>query len=362
MTAKNEAAEAVGSSSGGSDRNGAGGADVSPQIIAQGAEPVKTWLRTLLNDDAPPEIPTDYAGPWADAVLEVAKAHAAGGRDAARRVFGPLAKADPRLAELMAGDGGEGDGWKFFTLADAYQARPPLQYVADGLLPLPSLSIVYGAPGSLKSMLLLDLALCVAAGKPWLPPLPGLDVDTTRPTTASPVAWLDFDNGKRTTHDRVEAIGRGHDLPTTTPFFYTSLPSPWLDTSEPGSVDDLTRRILDLGAKMVIIDCLGVVLGKADENSPEMSRVMGNLRQMAETTGAAVVTIHHQRKSTGNSSRAGDALRGHSSIEASLDLALSVDREDGSDNVRVKSTKSRNVPVTPFGLCFPMCTRPTRSR
>ena len=43
--------------------------------------------------------------------------------------------------------------------------------------------------------------------------------------------------------------------------------------------------------------------------------------------------------------RAGDALRGHSSIEASLDLALHVVREPDSSKVTIRSTKTRGVDV-----------------
>ncbi len=60
------------------------------------------------------------------------------------------------------------DSWQAYTLADAYQARPPIQYIAGALFEVPSLNIVYGAPGTLKSFLLQDLAVCVAAGQEWL--------------------------------------------------------------------------------------------------------------------------------------------------------------------------------------------------
>jgi hypothetical protein len=65
-----------------------------------------------------------------------------------------------------------------------------------------------------------------------------------------------------------------------------------------------------------------------------------------------VVVIHHERKGTGYSGRAGDALRGHSSIEAAIDLALKVEREPYSDIITVKSTKTRGLEVLPFSCSF----------
>lgn len=81
--------------------------------------------------------------------------------------------------------------------------------------------------------------------------------------------------------------------------------------------------------------------------------VMSNLRRLADVTGAAVIVIHHQRKSNGFKGRAGDTLRGHSCIEAALDLALLVERdEQASDRIKIKSTKTRNVDVMPFNAMF----------
>jgi hypothetical protein len=104
---------------------------------------------------------------------------------------------------------------------------------------------------------------------------------------------------------------------------------------------------------MIVIDNLGTVSGGVDENSPQMKAVMSNLRRLADVTGAAVIVIHHQRKSNGFKGRVGDTLRGHSSIEAALDLALLVERdEESGDSIKVKSTKTRNVEVMPFSATF----------
>jgi hypothetical protein len=89
-----------------------------------------------------------------------------------------------------------------------------------------------------------------------------------------------------------------------------------------------------------------------------MVRVMSEFRQLAEETGAAVVLIHHQRKSTGTSSRAGDSLRGHSSIEAALDLALLIEREELADTVSIRATKVRGADVLPFSAVFTYENRP----
>lgn len=236
--------------------------------------------------------------------------------------------------------------WKLRTLTDAYADRPPLLYLVDGLLPCPSLSIVYGGPGSLKSMLLADMATAVVGGFKWLEPLPTSKAEpgVTFQTSQAAVLWVDFDNGIRRTDERIDAFARARQLPTDAPLYYVSMPQPWLNASKMPMVRELAELIVELGAKLIIIDNLGLITGDTEENSGEMAQVMGHLRWLCEETGSAVIVVHHQRKSGGNADRGirkGEMLRGHSSIEAALDLALLVERKEGEDAVAVIPTKVR---------------------
>jgi len=234
--------------------------------------------------------------------------------------------------------------WQIFTPADAYKPRDPLPYLVADVLFYPSLSIVYGGPGSLKSMILADLAVCVATGTPWLEPMPGQVTARSYYTMQSPVLWIDFDNGRRRTHERFDAIGRAYGMSETAPLYYVSMGRPQLDLSSAAMGDSLLQLIRRLEARLVIIDNLGLVIGNAEENSGDMALVMGNLRSICEEGECAMQVVHHQRKSSGAADkgiRRGETLRGHSSIEASLDLALLVERKEGDDDVTVFPTKVR---------------------
>jgi len=241
--------------------------------------------------------------------------------------------------------------WRILTLADAYAPRPPLVYLVEGIVPRPSLIVVYGAPGVLKSFLVADMAMCVAGGLPWLPSLPSGDANP-KAVVQAPVLWCDFDNGRRRTDERVEALGKAYELPASTPFYYVSMPSPWLDVTDAASLGLLGSLVRAKQIGLCVIDNLGTVSAGADENSSEMIGVMSHLRQLAEANGLAVTLIHHQRKSTQFHARTGESLRGHSSIEAALDLALLCEREEGAPQVVLRSTKTRDVDVLPFGAVF----------
>lgn len=236
------------------------------------------------------------------------------------------------------------DAWddQLFTLRDAYQDRPALEYIIAGLIPAGSLSIIYGPPGSLKSMLLADALVATAAGLSWL----GRDVKQ------SPVLWIDFDNGKRRTHERFEALAKARNLSEDTPIFYYSLPMPWLNAGNLSDIEALERRIIARNARIVVVDNLGLITPAADENSADMIQVMSHFRILAENTGAAISLIHHTRKNNGITARAGESLRGHSSIESAIDLALRVDREADSNFITIQSTKSRDNDVAQFGAEF----------
>lgn len=240
----------------------------------------------------------------------------------------------------------QADEWLIRTAADALQPHPPLQYLVDQMLPLGALGIVYGGPGSLKSMVLADLAVCVAGGIRWLDPL---DTDMGQPgvslaTTQAKVLWIDLDNGARRTDIRIGAMLRGHGLDQNTPIHYVSMPVPALDASNASIMSNLTKMVIRQEYQLILIDNLGLITGDVEENSAKMAHVMGRLRRLTEDTGATVLLIHHQRKSSGGNegARKGETLRGHSSIEAALDLALLIERKPGEDAVAIIPTKVRD--------------------
>lgn len=244
--------------------------------------------------------------------------------------------------------------WNVRNLANAYAPRPPTEYVVDKFFERGSLNIVYGAPASMKSMLMADCAACVVAGLDWLPGCFGAGGKGVE-TAAGPVLWVDMDNGRRRTDERIEAVSRARDLDTDAPFYYVSMPEPPLHLSGEeagGAISLLMRTVHSLQARMVVIDNLGLITGEVEENSAMMATVMNRLRKLAEWTNAAVVVIHHQRKGASNGGRAGDSLRGHSSIEAAVDLALLIMRNPDGDDLLIKDTKTRGVPVPRVGATF----------
>lgn len=242
------------------------------------------------------------------------------------------------------------DPWRALTPADFYKPIEPIRYIVDGIFERGSLNILYGAPGTLKSFLMQDLATCVASGKNWLTPAPWGGGGKAIATTQGKVMWLDFDMGENRTLERFAALGRHYGLPSDAPLVVYSMQNPPLNAANPDDIDNLILRAD--GVDLIVIDNLHTISGGIDENTSDMGNVMFNLRTLAEMTQAAVVVIHHERKATGFNSRDGESLRGHSSIEAAIDLALKVEREPYSDTLTIKSTKTRGLEVHPITAAF----------
>jgi len=262
-----------------------------------------------------------------------------------------------------------GDGWvdpwqdAWQTLADAFTPRPPTEWAVDSLIKLPSLIAWYGNPGDFKTFLLQYMFLCIAAGLPCFPEAPwksgGRVFAVNNPY---PVIWLDFDNGVDATQERFEALARALGIDPSLPnLHYVSMPSPWLVLGDPKSAGHLIRQIGKFEARVMGIENLGTTKGGARENTDEMIPVISNLRQVVNTTRSGIQFVHHETKSGALTARRGDSLRGHSSIEAAVDLALLVEREPGSDIVTVQSTKTRGVTVDPFSAAFTYTHKPGTS-
>lgn len=240
------------------------------------------------------------------------------------------------LQRITTGEEAPAPTWAIRTVADAYEDRKPTRYLIDGILPKPSLNIWFGAPGSKKSLLLADMAITCVAGADWLP-----GGNETYCTEKSRVLWIDTDNGNDVTHERFAALARARQIESDAPFYYISMPDPWFFASDLASQIDLRNTMTRLKIDLLIIDNLGNITGDIEENSAQMVRVMSPLRQIADDLSAAIIVIHHQRKSGANGGRAGDSLRGHSVIEASLDFAVLVSGEDGDELTSIKCTKAR---------------------
>ena len=244
------------------------------------------WLRDWLEQKCQDKINTLKHQGWANTAVQ---GH-----------FGQQGEA-PRFAVTMSCE---------ITL-DLLQRRDRL---VKGLLSRNSLAALYGAPGSLKSFVALDLAYHVARGLPWS----GRDVEqgavlyvAAEAPSSIEMRWL--------AHPETAELPVG---------FIGDAPGMITREGIAGDAAQLADRARELeqrtGSKLalVIVDTLArTIAGGSENDSGDMTAAIRNLDYIKQQTGACVLLVHH----TGKNQEAG--LRGHSSLLAALDTSLLVEKD-----------------------------------
>ena len=212
---------------------------------------------------------------------------------------------------------------RWIDAADAYQdATPPEpDLVSPGVLAPGDMMVVFGPPKSMKSMVLLDMAVQWAQGKPWL------DLIPSRPLT---IAVCQFEvredrmrqrvQQKALSSEAVQAL-RGRLL--------------WTDrfTAAMG-VEFVSEFAASLEAAacvpdVLVIDPLANLFSGDDENSnAQMSRFLREcyVLRAVVNPAAALVLVHHARKGAGEAdSSPFDRLRGAGSLRGAYDTGVYLD-------------------------------------
>jgi hypothetical protein len=161
--------------------------------------------------------------------------------------------------------------------------------IVDGLFREREVINVVAAPKTGKSWLVLQLALCVATGRPWL----GFNVPNP-----GPVYVIDNELHETAFAQRLAASMRSNavsEMDVKGRLFCRCLRQymPTLDRMLP-FLDEAKA----LGAKVIIIDAMYRALPRGfDENSNSDMRDFYNmLNRAADYTGAAIVLVHHTSK------------------------------------------------------------------
>lgn len=209
-----------------------------------------------------------------------------------------------------------------FSAADALQPPPAHTWAVHGLFHRPGLFMLIGDPGSKKSFTAVDLAVCVAAGKPWL----------TRATQPGPVLFVDEQAGPHQLLARLHASMLAHAVPAGLPLQLTSLAGFNLRNHQ--SADALIDRSLDFNAQFIVIDnFVSLLRGGNEASQAAVLPVLFHLRRLAEACNAAVLVIHHTNKH--------GLFRGSAAIAAAVDLMLHVDSPSGDTSLAFTCLKSR---------------------
>jgi hypothetical protein len=196
---------------------------------------------------------------------------------------------------------------------------PGRGYVVKGMIAPGDVGAVIGQPGCGKSTLAPFLAYAVAQGRPVF----GC---RTKPGAVLYVAAEDC-SGMR---QRIHALSLQHgDAPNLALVDCGNL-------ADAAASADLLDAVSFVNPALVILDTVGAAFAGMDENDAAgMGAVVALARRIAGS-GAAVLLIHHTAKQSDGTPR------GHSVLNGTLDMSLSLGAMDESRIVRGKLVKNRN--------------------
>jgi hypothetical protein len=228
-------------------------------------------------------------------------------------------------AEDYNNDNNDGDYFDFVD-EDYLMNMPPIEWAVgegdDGLITAHGLSMIYGPPGSGKSFISLDMALCQAHGIDWQ----GIE------TKQGDVLYI-AGEGVGGLGKRVKAWKSTHGLGTSGHFHMLPLAVNMRDQAE---VEKLIRSIdrLDRKWTAVYIDTLARAMLGADENSStESGLVISAADAIRNHVQCAVVFVHHSGKA------AERGARGSSAILGAVDTSVVVSKDENYITMRVEKQK-----------------------
>lgn len=191
--------------------------------------------------------------------------------------------------------------------------------------PCGAFSLIAGDPSAGKSTLALDIAARVSTGAAWP------DGNGFAPLGAVVLVQVEDDFGS-TVVPRLRVAGADlRQIHTVEGWRYENSPAENVWTL--AHIDALRQTVLDVGARLVIIDPIGAFMGRVDGNdSTEVRGAILPLQKLAAETGAAIIAVAHPNKG-GNGQRAMHRVSGSLALVAASRAAWFV-IEDQDDRER----------------------------
>lgn len=217
----------------------------------------------------------------------------------------------------------------------------PQMFIVEGLLPT-GLTMIAGAPKIGKSWFCMDLALCIASGRPFL----------GRETQQGAVLYLALEDQPRRLKERMKKVAPDAD--------WSTLPMDiWTESRamDEGGLDDL-RKWLEaaVNPRAIMIDVWGRFEPRTASTKNEYSHIthtMQQLQQLIAENDVALLLVHHTRKSTGDGAATADPFdqvigsRGlTSNMDATMMLTRARMQQDASLDITGRDIEEISLHVT----------------
>lgn len=216
-------------------------------------------------------------------------------------------------------------GGKFkITADDEFAAQESsLKWLVKGFLPKAMLGVLFGESGAGKSFATLDM--CAAISR-------GLETWNGHRVTAGRVLYV-VAEGVSGFRQRIKAYNHQHAIQKIGMDIIYDVTPNLMDVAQ---VTDLIKEVCEREPyDLIVMDTFAQVTAGANENSGEdVGQALAQCKRLAQRSGAMVLLVHHSGKDASKGSR------GHSSIKASCDVELQVER--GKDTRSITTSKMKD--------------------
>jgi AAA domain len=209
----------------------------------------------------------------------------------------------------------------------------PVEIIAD-LLSIAEKALLGGASKTNKTWMALDLALCVAAGIPWL----------DRVCMRCEVLYVNFEVLAPYFQERLARVASARGIKDLTNEQLRIVNARGLAISGEDLGAPLQKHLDDIkfSPKLIVLDPLYKMSSGLDENSAgDMAQVMKAIEDIAARYGAAVVIVHHFSKGNQSSKSAIDRVSGSGVFGRDPDVLLNLTAHE-QDNCFTFEATQRN--------------------
>lgn len=219
--------------------------------------------------------------------------------------------AAPSMDVVLSLPGLEPQGGLILDLKALAKSASQIRWLIKGLVPADSMGLLFGASGTYKSFVALDMALHVAHGRPW----------AGRKTRQGSVLYVASEGGAGIWR-RVQAWHAEHGSEFTQGLHVCITP---LLLSESQQLEMLTTAIAQMPVppSLIVIDTLSQTFSGDENAASDIGDYLRSLNQeLRARFSATILVIHH----TGHS--ASERPRGSSALTANVDFMLGCFRPD----------------------------------
>lgn len=208
---------------------------------------------------------------------------------------------------------------------DIMRRRPDRSFIVERFLLPKTVNMMYSKPGGYKTILMLDLCLCITAGEPWL----GMKTHKGR------VLILDQENSDTSIRDRLVGLVTGHNWKRKRHTKNLELLLRQGDLWDPKFVEQVHDFVKEKRVQLVVFDTIRR-FGDFEENSSDsINQLYRAFQKIINGSKCSILFLHHANKQSGS-------YRGSVDLLGQVDTAYQVHRRGTSPEFKIECDKSRS--------------------